>query len=164
MKPIQQQGRLKKQFIHSAIIITPMEYHTDFHTSGDVKAGIFAQSVMVDQAHQSLCYQRETYHFCMLNIENVARSDLPQFYYLAKLCYHYAFPRSHRKWLCYFVPYGHGKLDLRFPHGWTEKCVWNGADSYSRNRRGEIGLFICRHIDLSKQLLPQINSCFQAVM
>ena len=32
--PTQQQGRLKKQFIHSAIIITSMEYHTDFHPSG----------------------------------------------------------------------------------------------------------------------------------
>ena len=29
----------------------------------------------------------------------------------------------HRKQLCYFVPYGHGKLDLRFVHGRTEKCI-----------------------------------------
>ena len=29
----------------------------------------------------------------------------------------------HRKWLCYFVPYGHGKLDLRFIHGGAEKCI-----------------------------------------
>ena len=34
MKPTQQQGRLKEQFIHSAITITSMKYHTDFHTSG----------------------------------------------------------------------------------------------------------------------------------
>ena len=30
MKPTQQQGRLKKQFTHSAVTITSMEYHTDF--------------------------------------------------------------------------------------------------------------------------------------
>ena len=34
MKQIQQQGRLKKEFIHSEIIIATMEHHTDFHTSG----------------------------------------------------------------------------------------------------------------------------------
>ena len=34
MKPTQQQGILKKQFILSAPTITSMEYHsTDFHTS-----------------------------------------------------------------------------------------------------------------------------------
>ena len=33
MKPTQQQENLKKQFILSAITITSMEYHTDFHTS-----------------------------------------------------------------------------------------------------------------------------------
>ena len=43
--------------------------------------------------------------------------------YLAKLCYYYAPPKPHRKWLCYFVPYGHGKLDLRFVHGRIEKCI-----------------------------------------
>ena len=31
--------------------------------------------------------------------------------------------RPHRKWLCYFVPYGHGKLELRFVHGRAEKCI-----------------------------------------
>ena len=30
MKSTQQQGRLKKQFTHSAIIIISMEYHADF--------------------------------------------------------------------------------------------------------------------------------------
>ena len=34
MKPTQPQEKLKKQFIHSAITITSMEYHSDFHTSG----------------------------------------------------------------------------------------------------------------------------------
>ena len=34
MKPTQQQEKLRKQFILSAITITSMEYHTDFHTSG----------------------------------------------------------------------------------------------------------------------------------
>ena len=29
---------------------------------------------------------------------------------------------------------------------------------------GEKGLFICKHIHLCKQLLPQINSCCQEVM
>ena len=33
MKPTQQQEKLKKQFILSAITVTSMEYHTDFHTS-----------------------------------------------------------------------------------------------------------------------------------
>ena len=32
------------------------------------------------------------------------------------------------------------------------------------NSFGEKGLFICRHIYLCKQLLPQINSCCQEVM
>ena len=49
MKPTQQQGRLKKQFIHSAIAITSVEYHTDSHTS-EVKCGIFAHREMVDRA------------------------------------------------------------------------------------------------------------------
>ena len=39
MKPTQQQGGLKKQFILSAIRITSMEYHTDFHTSGFLLKG-----------------------------------------------------------------------------------------------------------------------------
>ena len=34
MKPTQQQEKLKKQSIHSVMLITSMEYHTDFHTFG----------------------------------------------------------------------------------------------------------------------------------
>ena len=26
-------------------------------------------------------------------------------------------------WFCYFVQYGHEKLDLRFVHGRAEKCI-----------------------------------------
>ena len=40
-----------------------------------------------------------------------------------------------RKWLCYFVLYGHGKLDVRFVHGRAEKCIENGADIIGRKRR-----------------------------
>ena len=29
----------------------------------------------------------------------------------------------HQEWLCCFVPYGHGKLDLRFVHDRAEKCI-----------------------------------------
>ena len=32
-----------------------------------------------------------------------------------------------RKWLCYFVMYGHGKLDLRFVHGRAKMCIGKGA-------------------------------------
>ena len=46
-----------------------------------------------------------------------------QNFVLRKLCYFYAPLRPHLKWLCYFVPYGHGKLDLRFVHGRTENCI-----------------------------------------
>ena len=42
---------------------------------------------------------------------------------LRKLCYYYAPLRPHRKWLCYFVPYGHGKLGLSFVHGRAETCI-----------------------------------------
>ena len=51
MKPTQQQGKLKKQFINSAIIITSMEYR-------EVKCRIFARRAMVDQAREGLCCQR----------------------------------------------------------------------------------------------------------
>ena len=56
MKPTQQQEKFKKQFILSAITVTSMEYHTDFHTS-ELKVGIFARRAMVDQAREGLCYQ-----------------------------------------------------------------------------------------------------------
>ena len=59
MKPTQQQEKLKKQSILSAITITSMEYHTDIHTS-ELKVRIFSRRTMVDQARQGLCYQRET--------------------------------------------------------------------------------------------------------
>ena len=42
-----------------------------------------------------------------------------------------------RKWLCYFVMYGHGKLDFRFVHGRAEKCIRNGAHILGRNRLGK---------------------------
>ena len=50
--------KIKKQFIHSTIIITSMEYHTDFHISGQrtKEFGIFARRAMVDQAREGLCY------------------------------------------------------------------------------------------------------------
>ena len=80
--------------------------------------------------------------------------------------------RPHRKWLCYFVPYGHGKSDLRFVHGGAKKCIEllliSKAKIAEENNFttsfGEIGSFICRHIYLCKQLLLQINSCCQVVM
>ena len=57
MKPTQQQEKLKKQFILSAITIPSMEYHTDFHTSAELKVGIFARRAMVDQTREGLCCQ-----------------------------------------------------------------------------------------------------------
>ena len=79
----------------------------------------------------------------------------------------------------YFDLYGHGKLDLEFIHGRVEKCVGSNticqkkvhiseAEIAEENNRtmgfGDKGLFLCRHIYLCKQLLPQINSCCQEVM
>ena len=76
----------------------------------------------------------------------------------------------------YFVLYGHGKSYLEFV---LEKCVGSNmicpekvhiseVEIAEENNRttslGEKGLFICRHIHLCKQLLPQINSCCQEVM
>ena len=64
--------------------------------------------------------------------------------------------RPHRKWLCYFVPYGHGKLDLRFVHGRAKKCIEMLHISKAEIEKkftmslGEIGSFICRHIYLCK--------------
>ena len=56
----------------------------------------------------------EQYSRCLcVRIDNMA-------VYIAKLCYYYAPPRCHQKRLCYFVPYRHGKLDLRFVHGRAE--------------------------------------------
>ena len=75
--------------------------------------------------------------FNMLNMEKDLLFWLIKILYLAKLCYYHAPPRPHRKWLCYFVPYGHRKLDLRFVHGWVEKCIWNGAHIVGRNHRGK---------------------------
>ena len=83
----------------------------------------------------------------------------------------YALLKPHWKWLCYFVLCSHGKLDLRFILGRDEKCIGNGAH-IGRNREennitmsfGERCLFICRHIYLCKQLLPQINSCGHEVL
>ena len=69
--------------------------------------------------------------FNMLNIEKIACSDL------SKLCYYYAPLKSHRKWLCYFVPYDHGKLVLSFVHGRAEKCIINSVHILGRNRRGK---------------------------
>ena len=42
----------------------------------ELKTGIFARRAMVDQARESLCYQRETSRFSMLDIEKIACSDL----------------------------------------------------------------------------------------
>ena len=56
---------------------------------------------------------------------------------LRKLCYYYALLGPHRKWLCYFFLYSHGKLDLRFVHGRAEKWIGNGAHIIGRNRRGK---------------------------
>ena len=79
----------------------------------------------------------------------------------------------------YFDLYGHGKLDCEFVHGRAEKCVgsnkicpkrctYQEAEIAEENNRtmsfGVKGLFICRHIYLCKQLLPQIISCYQEVM
>ena len=75
--------------------------------------------------------------FNMLDMEKDRLFWLIEILYLAKLSYYYAPPRPHRKWLCYFVPYGHGKLDIRFVHDRAEKCIWNGAHIIGRNRRGK---------------------------
>ena len=40
------------------------------------ESGIFALRVMVDQAGEGLCHQRETYYFGVFNIEKIACSDL----------------------------------------------------------------------------------------
>ena len=79
----------------------------------------------------------------------------------------------------YFDLYNHGKLDLKFVHGRAEKCVRSNKicskrvyiseaeiteESNRTTSLGEKGLFICGHIYLGKQLLPQINSCCQEVM
>ena len=77
------------------------------------------------------------WHIVILYLENCAIIMLPNFV-LRKLCYYYAPFRSHRKWLCYFVPYRHGKLDLGFFfHGRAEKCIGNGAHIVGRNRWGK---------------------------
>ena len=46
--------------------------------------------------------------------------------------------------LCFLIPYGHGKLDLKFLHGRAEKAVvatsfvQNGVQIRVRNRRGKV--------------------------
>ena len=89
----------------------------------ELKDGIFARKAMVDQAHQGLCYQRETWHFGGLNIERITCSDLSWFV-LRKLCYYFAPYKPHQKWLCYFVVLSHGKLDLSFFFMAGPKSVW----------------------------------------
>ena len=42
----------------------------------EMKAEIFARRAMVDQARKGLCYQRETDHFGVLDIEKTTCSDL----------------------------------------------------------------------------------------
>ena len=61
--------------------------------------------------------------FSMLDIEKIACSDLIRILYLGNCAITMLLIRPHRKWLCYFVPCGHGKLDLRFVHGKAEKCI-----------------------------------------
>ena len=50
----------------------------------------------------------------------------------------------------------------------SKKVYISEAEIAEDNNRttsfGEKGLFICGHIHLGKQLLPQINSCCQVVM
>ena len=60
----------------------------------------------------------------MLNTEEIVCSDLSLILYLEKLCHSYAPLDLIRKWLCYFVMNGHGKLDLRFVHGRAEKMFF----------------------------------------
>ena len=75
--------------------------------------------------------------------------------------------------------YGHGSLDLKFVHGRAEsvleptrfvqkRCTHQRLKLLRKNNRttsfGGKGLFICGHICLCNQLLPQLNSCCQEVM
>ena len=91
----------------------------------------FRPEAMVDQARESLCCQGGL-------MEKTACSDLTRLLHLGNCATTMFLTGSHRKWLCYFVPYGHGKLDLSFVHGRAEKCkellhiCKNG-----RNRRGK---------------------------
>ena len=53
-------------------------------------------------------------------------------------------------------------------HDLSKKVHISEAEIAEENNRtmgfGDKGLFLCRHIYLCKQLLPQINSCCQEVM
>ena len=54
MKPTQQQGRLTKQFIHSAIIITSFNHISGISYGLPSKTEIFARRVRADQAWASV--------------------------------------------------------------------------------------------------------------
>ena len=95
-------------------------YFSHHLAKSEVKSGIFARRAMADQAREDLCYQRRN---LTCNIDKDRLFRISKIFNLAKLCYYYAPPGPHPKWLCYFVRYGHGKLDLRFVHGRAEKCI-----------------------------------------
>ena len=83
----------------------------------------FRLRAMVDQAREGLCYQGEKLNIFVCLTYKRSPVLTHQSFVLRKLSYYYAPPRPHRKWLCYFVPYSHGKLDLRFVHCRAEKCI-----------------------------------------
>ena len=81
--------------------------------------------------------------------------------------------------MSFFKLYGRGKLDLKLVHGMAEKQVrgkkisprkvhTSEAEIAEENNKTasfrENDMFICRHICLGKQLLPQINICCREVM
>ena len=86
-----------------------------------MKSGIFARRAMVDQARESLCYQRRNLTFCLTQKRSPVLTH--HNFVLRHLCYYYAILRPHQKCLYYFVLYGYGKLDLRFVHGRAKNCV-----------------------------------------
>ena len=89
---------LKLQSTAPSVIITDTDNdQLNFDKFSEVKCGIFASMVMVDQAHEGLYYQGINLMFLICLTEK--RSPILTYcnFVLIKLCYYYAPLRSHRK-------------------------------------------------------------------